>query len=339
MSTLGLLKPSVVYNEHFKRDICDFFSQRRSGHIGTWRYSDPLFSGDRVKGMQYWADLVKSARGGNNYYIVNEEIEVIQLAAKNLSHIIPKQGTLIDLGPGSKEALLEKAGPFIRNLDTKLYIGVDVSAECLSWAKETIEQDFSGVNCKTILGDFYDDLIFPKMGTPVMCMFGQTIFNLPIHPLDLAAPSRMTVQRLRQFKRSLGRGGYLILAQDCNQNADNIYDAYMEAEKFNMNLLHRIERDLPVSPGFDVDNFYFEPQWIPETGAATLTYVCKQNMDFSIGNETFNLKAGQRFYMHNSYKFELSKFQKMAWSAGFRIHSSQFTKSRRMALHVLKVVE
>ena len=111
-----------------------------------------------------------------------------------------------------------------------------------------------------------------------------------------------------KFRRHLGYHGYLVITQDCNQDGQSLYDAYMTEEEFDLNLLYRIQRDLPVSVSFNPEDFAFEPCWIKETGAASHTYVCKKDMNFSIGDERFYLVKGQRFYMHNTYKFDADNF-------------------------------
>lgn len=333
------LQKNYAYNEAFARDAQDFFSARRLGHMGTWRYSEPMYNSDVVNGMHHWAEFVKTARAGSDYYVVNEELEVINNLSQIISSEIKGPVTLIDMGPGSKEALLEKIGPFLRNLETKKYVGVDIVKECLDRIEVCLQDNFPSINFHGCNKDFYNERItYPVEGTPVMVMVGQTIFNLPINPFDLKKPSEKTIQHLKRFKSYLGSNGYLIVTQDCNLDGDDLYKAYMTEADFNLNMLHRIKRDLPVHGNYNPDGFSFEPYWIPETGAAAHTYVARENMNFSIADEAFSIEKGQRFFMHNTYKFSCAAFQKMAHAAGFSVQSSHLSNTRRMAIHVLRVV-
>lgn len=326
-------------NQDFLKDTCDFFSGRRAGHIGTWRYSEPLYEGDKVNGMYHWGEFVKSAKAGSAYYVVNDELNAINKTAPILHDHVSSNMTLIDMGPGSKEAVIEKIGPFIKSGHVSSYIGVDIVKECLERTDKIIAQEFPGIAYFGVNRDFYSaPLAFPVNGTPVMLMFGQTLFNLPIDPLDKSLPDKILLQRLMKFRMHLGYHGYLVITQDCNQDGQSLYDAYMTEENFDRNLLYRIRRDLPVSTSYNPDDFAFEPCWVPETGAASHTYVTKNDMNFTIGDEPFSLKSGQRFYMHNTYKFNVDRFLNLTKKAYFEPMHTVMSDSGRIALHILKAI-
>lgn len=330
---------SLPVHDEFFKDISDFFAGRRSGHVGTWRYSEPLFAGDKVNGMHHWAEFVKSARAGSDYYVVNDELDVICRTAPKFSSVVPGALTAIDMGPGSKEAVLEKVGPFLDAGMVSSYVAVDIVKECVERTGKVIADHYPDVSFFGMHRDFYrEPLAFPISGAPVMMMFGQTLFNLPVDPLDVAAYEPLMMERLLRFRMHLGTYGYLVITQDCNQDGKSLYDAYMTEATFDLNLLYRIQRDLPVSDSFDPEDFEFEPCWVPETGAASHTYVVKRDIEFSIGSENFSLEQGQRFYMHNTYKFSTDMFLKMARRAYFEPIFTEKSKSGRVALHVLKAV-
>src|SRR5690606_24891508 len=142
------------------------------------------------------------------------------------------------------EATAKKIVPLAHRLKAKKYIGIDVSGDCLNWAKESIDKYLPNLSFQSFKNDFYeDDFPLQPEGVAIGCMFGQTIFNLPINPFDLRAPDRFTIQRLKKFRKLLMPNAYLLIAQDCNQNGEDIKKAYVEAQNFNLNLLYRIERD------------------------------------------------------------------------------------------------
>lgn len=326
-------------NKEFLDDICDFFAGRRAGHAGTWRYSEPLFKGDKVNGMYHWGEFVKTARAGSAYYVVNDELDVIRRAAPQISNVIPGALTAVDMGPGSKEAVLEKVGPFLNTGMVSSYVAVDIVKECVERTAKIVAEHFPEISFFGLNRDFYrEPMAFPVSGTPVMMMFGQTLFNLPVDPLDANAYEPLMMERLLRFRMHLGTYGYLVITQDCNQDGQSLYDAYMTEADFDLNLLYRIQRDLPVSDSFNPDDFAFEPCWVPETGAASHTYVAKKDLHFSIGDEAFSLKRGQRFYMHNTYKFSVDQFLAMARRAYFEPVFTEKSHSGRVALHVLKAV-
>lgn len=328
---------SYDYNRDFAKDARDFFSKRLSGHIGTWRYSEPLYQGDVVNGMQKWAEFVESARNGSAYYVYRDELEVIEKSKIYIEAL--GDITLIDLGPGSKEAILEKPGFYMNNLQTiKSYVGVDIVPEIIQRTQNIIQTNFPKIDYYGVYADFYKDrFMYPIKGTPVMVMFGQTLMNLPIDPFNKELVEKMLLFRLKQLKLSLNDGGYLIVTQDMNQNEKSLYDAYMEEADFDLNLLERIKRDVPTI-NFEPEAFRFEPYFVLETGAAAHTFIAKKDMVFTIENEEMKISKDDRFFMHNTFKFTPEVFIDMAQKAGFKSKSVIITENNNIALHLLESV-
>jgi len=326
-----------AYNHDFAKDIRDFFSGRRSGHIGIWRYSEPMFEGDKVNGMGLWGEYIRKAKVGNAYYVPHGEMQALKALLKNITHHIKGDTTVIDLGPGSEEALLGKVMPVIDALKSKSYIGVDIVPECLQRIEESLKAHAPDVRFKGIVADFYKDRIpLPVETTLVMAIFGQTIINLPIDPRAGNLPDPELTSNLKKFHAHLNGKGYFIAAQDCNQNEKDFHDAYMTGADFHLNLLYRIARDLHVSEGFDPGGFGFKVTFFKETGAMAYTYVCQKPMEFELEGEKFSLSKGQEFYLHNSYKFKADRFVGVASNAGFKLIDTQFDEGQRVAVHLFK---
>ena len=323
-----------THNPEFAKDARDFFSGRLSGHIGTWRYSEPNFEGDPVNGMGKWAEFVKNARNGSDYYVTNHEIDIIPSALKFLQTL--EDITLIDLGPGSKEALLEKPGQYMKKLNTiRQYVGVDIVPELLERTKLDLAETFPHIHYYGACADFYKDrFTYPLSGTPVMVMFGQTLLNLPIDPFNKDLVEKMLLFRLKRLRLHLS-SGYLIVTQDTNLDADSLYKAYMEEADFDLNLLDRVKRDLPTS-GFDVSAFDFEPYFVEQTGAAAHTYVLNKNLKCNIAGEAISLNKGQRLFMHNTFKLPAEYFQSIAQKAGYEPITVLTEPENHIALHILK---
>ncbi|MCB9988268.1 MAG: L-histidine N(alpha)-methyltransferase [Rhodospirillales bacterium] len=338
MRQMAYKQHDQIINPAFQKDVCDFFAERRSGHIGHWRYSEPLFPGDHVNGIQHWRRFIEQAKNGSDYYIYGDEISVIQNFMPQIGMLIPKSITAIELGPGSKDALEQKTLVSLRSINKVVsYVGVDISESVLENAEQIISREMPHISFHAINQDFFrKNLTFPVTGMPVMMMFGQTMFNLPISPFSPSVPKEILTGYLAHFKSHLGNTGYFVVTQDTNQDADNLYSAYIGEKVFAENLLHRIIRDLPVSEAFNPAGFLFEPFWVPETKALAHTFVCLENMKFTIGDEAFYIKQGQRLCFHNTYKFSDSAFLSMAMDSDFVPVSSFDASGGCVKLHVLK---
>ncbi len=334
-----LPKKEQRYNKTFAKDIRDFFSERRSGHVGIWRYSEPMYEGDKVNGMGHWADYIKKAKAGNAYYVPNGEIEALNALLKNIRSHVKGEASVIDLGPGSEEALLGKVMPVLEALDSKHYIGVDIVPECLHRIEASLKAHSPDIQFTGINSDFYQNKIKLQADTTlVMAIFGQTIINLPIDPRVENLPDMVLGSYFKRFHSHLNGNGYFIAAQDTNQNEADFHDAYMTGADFHLNMLYRIARDLPVSDGFDPDAFSFKIKFFKETGAMAYTYVCQKPMVFKLEGETFFLSKGQEFYLHNSYKFKADRFVQIAKDSGFESVETKFDADDKVAVHLFKAV-
>lgn len=325
------------YDQNFAKDIRDFFSERRSGHVGIWRYSEPLFEGDRVNGMWHWGEYIRKAKEGNAYYVPEGEIQGLRALLKNIGQHVKGDVAVVDMGPGSEDALMGKVMPIVRATGAHQYIGVDIVPECLQRIQESLKSKAPDIAFSGICADFYQERVrLPVDTTLVMAILGQTIINLPIDPRVENLPDMVLESYFKRFHAHLNGCGYLIAAQDTNQNEADFHDAYMTGADFHLNLLHRIKRDLPVSENFDPDAFDFKITFFKETGAMAYTYVCQKPMKFELEDEVFSLAAGQAFYLHNSYKFKSDRFVKIANAAGFRLVETQFDDNQKVAVHLFK---
>lgn len=336
-----LQKVASPENIEFLTDIQDLFSEKRFAHVGHWRYSEPLFKGDIVNGLHHWNNMIEDAKAAGKYYVFSDELELIQETIPDISKHIHCPITLVDLGPGSKEAVTDKIGYLINNINKPVskYIGIDIVPEVLESTRSIFKEDFPFIEYNDLEADFFQsNLQLPQNPNVLMAIFGVTMFNLPIDPTDANLTKLIMTSLMKRMRLNLAPNSHFIVTQDCNDDVDDIIDSYKAQDTVWMNMLDRIVRDLPVSDGFKPTHFAFEPYYIPETSSLSHTYVCKTDMTFSIGDTSFELKQGQRFYLHNSYKFTTDYFCKIAKEVGFETVLTKKSGSNKMALHLLEAI-
>ena len=335
----GDIKPFDQKRYEFLRDMQALFSEKRFAHVGHWRYSKPLFEGDKVNGLYYWNKMLKKAKASGQYYIFSDEVELIQNTAQEIGEHLNSPITLVDLGPGSEGAVRQKIAPLIQGVQKPItqYIGIDIAQAVLDSTRQIFAKEFPTIEYSDQNADFFEQsLNLPQAPNVLMAIFGVTMFNLPINPLDQNLGQKTMVGLLKKLRSNLKKGAHFIVTQDCNPDIENIIESYKAQDDVWLNVLERIKRDLPVSDSFDADGFTFEPYWVPETYALCHTYVCKKDMSFLLGDRRFQLKSGQRFYLHNSYKYPRYYFCELAKQAGFDISLSKIHNAERMALHLLE---
>ena len=333
--------PINLNNPYFSTDIKDLFSQRRFSHVGNWRFSKPKFEGDIVNGLGLWNDMSKRAKENGLYYIFSDEIELLKICAPELKKLLPQRLILVDLGPGSKEAVKDKIGTLITGLDKRVmhYTAIDLVPEILQSTKQFFNQTFKNITFSSFHKDFFSES-FDLKGHPskLFVLLGLTMFNIAIDPRDKDLSIEMLLSMLKNLRSNMNTGEHLIVTQDCNSDLQTMYDLYYEQYEVWMNLLYRIKRDLLIHRGFDPEAFSFAPEWFDSTNVSVRTFTAKKGMKFQIDKEDFDIRQGQKFFLHNSYKFPTSEFLDYTRKAKFSPIFSKKNDKGRMALHLLEAL-
>lgn len=326
-----------ISNEHFASDVIDLFHENKAGHLGQWEYSEPLFTNDSVRGEELWRKFLHDYT--YDYYILPNEIRLIQETAFSVADIIGTYPSVIELGPGSKEAVYFKTIPMLKGfLKPQSYTAVDLVVKYLKGVKRIIPALFDECSVQTFKKDFFEsDFDLPDYEHPVMMMFGGTICNLSGFPNNGFSINE-TILLLRKLRSLLNNDGYFVITQDTNQDPISIERAYAGQTDFALNLLHRIKRDTKVVGDFDPESFVFKPMWFSKSYSLAHTFTVQKNMNFSVNGHDVSLKKDQILYFNNSYKYPSELFKKMAAMAGFKPLETFFDKDKRIALHLLKAV-
>jgi uncharacterized SAM-dependent methyltransferase len=337
-SAAGRTLEMEVTNKAFAADMRDLFTCRRFGHVGKWRFSQPLFLGDPVNGIEIWNRIAERTRSGGKYYIFSDEVSLIGAAIPDILNSIPENSAFIDLGPGSKEAILDKVGAILERGGSKIgqYIAVDLVPEILTGAEAFFASRFPHIRFKAILKDIFSSLELPACGDRYAVIFGQTMFNVAIDPFDQALARQKLLEMLAGLRGHLRPGEKIVIPQNCSEDAAEIEAAYREQEEVWLNLFHRAERDLSIHGLYDAGGFTFEPLWVHSSSILAHTAVARKAMTFEIDGEVISLKPEDRLYMHNTIVYPESVFESMTRAAGFSSIYKRVNDKKRMALHILE---
>ena len=327
-----------VANTAFSADMRDLFGRRKFAHIGNWRYSEPLFVGDKVNGLQIWNRLTERAKHGGKYYIFSDEASLIADSFPEILCFIPENTILIDLGPGSKEAILTKIGAILKNTGNRIaeYVSVDLVPEILKNSENIFRYTFPEIKFTALQGDMFKSLPLPEKGHRLAVIFGQTLFNIAINPTDGNLAKTKIVDLLIALRGHLRPGERVIIPQNCSENPEEIEAAYWEQKEVWLNLFYRIGRDLPIKGDYDPEGFAYEPYWIPSSNILSHTVVPKKIMQFELGKETFCLRPEDRLYMHNTAIYPTSVFRELTEEAKFKVCYCGINDRKRMALYILE---
>jgi uncharacterized SAM-dependent methyltransferase len=117
--------------------------------------------------------------------------------------------------------------------------------------------------------------------------------------------ARTAVNLLRAMVETLGVGSMLLIGMDRIKDVDVLIRAYDDEEgvtaAFNLNLLHRINRELDAD--IPVDAFRHRAIWNDRYARIEMHLEAIRDVAFTIEGERFTLAAGETIHTENSHKY------------------------------------
>lgn len=231
------------------------------------------------------------------YYPTRNETALLKNCKDALAVQIASGGAVIEFGAGSatKTPLLLEA------IDPKFYVPVDISGDYLRNSAAVLQSRFPDLNIIPVEADFTQTMVLPDniAYTNILGFFpGSTIGNfVPRSGVDL----------LRHMRATLGEGAKLLIGFDRIKSADVLVPAYDDAAgvtaAFNLNLLHRINREL--GGDIPVDAFLHQIVWNDLEARVEMHLRCNRDIRFSVAGVDFSFDEGDSIHTENSHKYDL----------------------------------
>jgi dimethylhistidine N-methyltransferase len=230
-----------------------------------------------------------------SYYPTRTETAIFHSAMGEVATRVPKGTAVVEFGAGSQTKtpiLLEAIAP-------AAYVPVDISGDYLEKSAQELQNRFPGVEVLPVVADFARHFSLPGGldHLPKLGFFpGSTIGNfVPWSATDL----------LRQFRSLLGPCSQLLIGMDRMKPVERLMAAYDEPEgvtaEFNLNLLHRINRELDGD--IPADDFRHEARWNDILSRIEMHLVATRDVEFSISGQRFRFAAGSSIHTENSHKY------------------------------------
>jgi L-histidine N-alpha-methyltransferase len=267
------------------------------------------------------------------YYPTRCEMEILQHESQKMVHLFREYGDsfdLIELGPGDatkswyllKELQKEKV-PFT-------YYPIDISANVIRWLNERLPVTLPGIRLNGLNGEYMDkmeEVSTFSSARKIVLFMGANIGNMTMPQATFF---------LRQLHDRMQPGDLLLIGFDLKKHPKTILDAYNDRQgitrAFNLNLLHRINRELGAD--FNPDQFEHCPVYDPGTGACKSYLISLSAQEVHIGNNVIVFRENEPVHMEISQKFTLAETAQMASQSGFQpIHT--FLDSKKWFADVL----
>ncbi len=314
--------PSVVLTDHepvpdeFKAAVLDGLSAERKTLPCKFFYDDRgshLF--DRI------CDLPE-------YYPTRTELAITRRHARSIAKAVGPGALLVEYGSGSStktrlllDALHAPAG----------YVPIDISRGHLMAAARGLAADYAGLRVMPVCADYTRP--FPLPVDPadhnVVAYFpGSTIGNF-----DPGA----AVAFLANVRRSCGPGSSLLIGVDRKKDPARLHAAYNDAAgvtaQFNLNLLHRINRELNGT--IDPSAFAHYAPFNPHLGRMEMHLVSLAKQTAVVAGRPVAFDLGEGIHTESCHKFTPDGFAALAAAAGYRQRQTWTDDDGLFGVHLL----
>ncbi len=254
------------------------------------------------------------------YYLTRCEHEIFEDHKERIAEQVKMDGQTLDLielgaGDGTKTEIL-LTHMFEQHIKFR-YLPVDISQESNKRLYFRLKSILPELTIKTINSEYFNALKDLKQtgSNPKLVLFlGSNIGNFS------PEESRAFFKTLSE---TLGKGDLLFCGFDLKKGPDQILAAYNDGSgvtrEFNLNLLHRLNRELGAN--FVVENFDHYPVYDPESGAAKSYLISrkKQKVRIKALKKTFSFNDWEPIFTEISQKFDLDMINDMAKRNGFSV--------------------
>lgn len=283
------------------------------------------FAADVVKGLsaqrkrvppKYFYDAIGSELFERiteqpEYYPTRCEMSILREKGVEIAKLIVPGAALIEFGSGSnkKARLLLAAASALA-----AYVPVDICGPMLAQEAAELAPDFATLKVRPVEADFTQPFALPQeaVDAPARVGFfpGSTIGNLEPHEASAF---------LRNAAKTLGPGAKMIIGADLVKDAETLNAAYNDAagftEKFNLNLLTRMNRELGGT--FDLSTFEHHAFYNRERQRVEMHLASTKRQKVKVAGECFDFRAGETIHTESSYKYTPDSLAALARGVGW----------------------
>lgn len=246
------------------------------------------------------------------YYPTRTELGIMSKYAGDIAARIGSEAVLVEYGSGSST----KTRLLLDELESvQAYLPVDISEDHLQQTAERLQADYEYLEIHPLAVDFTSpfDLPEPYATSRTTIYFpGSTIGNLK---------SNEAVDLLANIADQCGTDGGLLIGFDLAKDEKILQAAYDDSKgvtaAFNLNLLHRINRELDAD--FDVERFGHVATYNHEESRIEIYIESLDTQEVSVGEQTFQFEQGERIFTEYSHKYGVDQFVALAAQAGLKM--------------------
>jgi len=231
------------------------------------------------------------------YYVTRTETSILERHCGEMGELVGRGRAVIEFGSGSST----KTPILLRCVEPAAYVPIDISGDFLRHSAAALINSFPHLRLMPVEADFMKPFVIPSAARqmPKLGFFpGSTIGNMEA---DVAS------SLLRAMRDTLGVGAMLLIGMDRPKDEETLISAYDDelgvTAEFNLNLLHRINRELDGD--IPVNAFRHVARWNGWEKRIEMHLEATRDTTFTINGRLFSVAAGETVHTENSHKYSL----------------------------------
>jgi dimethylhistidine N-methyltransferase len=261
------------------------------------------------------------------YYPTRTELAILRDRGTEISAIVPDGAALVEFGAGATT----KVRLLLNECAFSAYVPVDISGDFLKAQADALRKDFPALAVYPVTTDFTAPFALPETiaAMPKVGFFpGSTLGNFEPHE---------ACRFLRSAREILGQGAQLVIGVDLEKAERVLYNAYNDAAgvtaRFNLNVLHRINREL--GGNFDTSAFTHRAIYNRERHRIEMHLISRKAQTVRVLGRSFSFRAGESIHTESSYKYSLDRFFALARGSGWTPRLSWTDSAGMFSVHAL----
>jgi dimethylhistidine N-methyltransferase len=261
------------------------------------------------------------------YYPTRTELSILRNQANAISTFIPEGAALAEFGAGATT----KVRLLLGACRLGAYVPVDISGDFLNAQAQGLRADYPGLGVYPVTADFTAPFELPEAvrEMPKVGFFpGSTLGNF--EPGEACT-------FLKSARAILGQGARMVIGVDLEKDERTLYDAYNDTAgvtaRFNLNVLHRINREL--GGDFDVGAFIHRAVYNRDRHRIEMHLISKKALTAEVLGQKFSFRPGESIHTENSYKYSIDRFALLARVSGWRLMETWTDRDAMFSVHAL----
>ena len=295
-----------IHYTAFAEDVLEGLTSKKKHLSSKYFYDD--------NGSQIFRQIMKMPE----YYPTNCELEILSWQSNTILDKIAFKGkfNIVEFGSGDGTKTKQLLKTFLNKDADFTYMPIDISEEAILILEEDLLSALPKLKMESKIGDYFDVLEdIAKDDTPNLFLFlGGNIGNYKKEDV---------FGLLQKFSSGMKKGDKLLLGIDLQKDPRVIQAAYDDphgiTKAFNMNLLHRINKELDAD--IAIDQFDFYCHYNPENGEVNsyLYSLIQQQFYSRVLNTSFSFEKNETIWTELSKKYSFAEIEDLANQLNFKV--------------------